>query len=773
MWGVVCSGAALAQETTGTIVGTVTSQDGAPLPGATLQLVDGEKGFERSAISAADGRYKLVALQPARYELTASMSGFQSVKRPIRVELGRTVTNDIRMSIGAVTEAIEVTGEAPLVDVTSTVSGMSVNTDELLASLPVQREVTQIALLSPGTYAADSDWQVPGLTGMYTPGQGFISFSGSSFGENSYQVNGLNITNFRNMMGSSFVPMEFVEEAQIKTGGYQAEFGRSTGGVINMVTKSGTNTVRGGFSAYWEPEELQEQDPDTAVFNHQEEGRENLEVNASLGGPILRDRLFLFGFVRYADYWFTTFATYTADLHESSAPYSGAKLDWNIASAHRLEGTYLSDRADVNFVRYDYDRETQTLIDERGTGLRQRGGDNLILKYSGLLSPSVLLSAQAGRNEFDRTNSADGDECPVSVDRRGEFPVYLGCFVRGSRGTDLDEREAYRIDLDWFVGRHSLRAGADYELNLASSVEEYSGGVYYGYFLNGSEDQDPEDYRYPDLPWDQNLVLEGFYSSGGQYEVNSSAAYLQDSWAVTPNLTLNLGVRWEGYENKNGLGGTFIETDDQWAPRLGVIWDPSVQGRTKVYGSFGTYHLPVSATVNIWNAGATYDAETWYAFDGNVAADGSPISLGDQLSHSVYADGETPDPRENISENFEPMAQNELIVGYEHQLGRVWTIGARAVARWYEQVIEDYTIYEGLWNTYGVECLNPDLLGTDEYCWVNGWRLGNPGRDFEGWYDVDGDGELDRVTVPAEELGYPAAQRDYYALELTFARRFT
>jgi hypothetical protein len=404
--------------------------------------------------------------------------------------------------------------------------------------------------------------------------------------------------------------------------------------------------------------------------------------------------------------------------------------------------------------------------------VRRRGGGNLILKYSGLLSSDLLLSVQAGRNEFNRTNFADGDECPYAVDYRVEPEVWLGCWVRNSRGTDSDEREAYRADVDWFIGRHSLRAGADYELNAAYSTVEYSGGVAYEYFLNGSEDQDPEDYRYPDLPWHQSLVAESIYSNGGEYELSSSAAYLQDSWSVAPNLTLNLGVRWEAYKNKNGLGGTFIETDDQWAPRLGAIWDPSGGGQSKLFASFGTYHLPVSATVNIYYAGALFNTTTWYAFDGDVADDGSPVAVGERLETFNWADGVTPDPRESVSENFEPMAQNELTVGYERQLGSAWSVGVRGVARWYDQVIEDFTIYQGLWSTYGVACLDPRLIGTADYCWANGWRIGNPGRDFEGWYDVDGDGELDQVVVPAEALGYPSAERDYYAVELTAARRF-
>ena len=174
------------------------------------------------------------------------------------------------------------------------------------------------------------------------------------------------------MLGSSFVPMEFVEDVQVKSGGYEAEFGRATGGVISMLTKSGTNSFRGGASAYFEPESLQEQEPDTPWKNNQDESRERLEVNASVGGPIFRDKLFFFAFARYADTSIVDLYTTTADIHVTSNPYWGGKLDWAISSKHRLEGTYISDAVDVDFIRSDYDLETRTIGDERGTGVRAR-----------------------------------------------------------------------------------------------------------------------------------------------------------------------------------------------------------------------------------------------------------------------------------------------------------------------------------------------------------------------------------------------------------------
>jgi hypothetical protein len=241
------------------------------------------------------GFYRIAALPPAGYEVTASLAGFRTVRRVVKVDLGRTATSRMTMELGEFTGTIEVTGELPQVDLSSSVIGMTVDTDELNEQIPVEREVTQIALLAPGTTQGDPQFD------QSTPGQWLASFGGASVAENLYVVNGLNITNFRTMLGSSFVPLEFVEEVQVKTGGYEAEFGRSTGGVINMVTKSGSNSFHGGLSLYWEPESLQEQQPDTAFSLNQSGSRERLEGNASVGGPLLRDRLFFFAFARYAD----------------------------------------------------------------------------------------------------------------------------------------------------------------------------------------------------------------------------------------------------------------------------------------------------------------------------------------------------------------------------------------------------------------------------------------------------------------------------------------
>jgi hypothetical protein len=771
---------ARAQETTGSITGTVTSEDGQPLPGVSVTIVDPETGLQRSATAGGRGDYRLTALPPSVYQLTAALDGFQTVRRSARIELGRTLTQDVEMAMGAFSETIEVSGDAPLLDRTSTVSGINVTADELQSRLPIRREATEVAFLAPSTAAGDSAFE----TG-FTPGQRPVSIAGGTVSENAYQVNGLNITNFRKLIGSTMVPYEFLQEVQVKTGGYEAEFGRSTGGVINMITKSGTNSLQGAVSAYWEPDSLQGHEPDTYDDLNSLEEREQTEVNGSLGGPILRDHLFFFGFVRYVDSSSSRYTPGRSEAWSLSQPYWGGKLDWSVTSRHRIEGTYIDDAVSNEKDVHRFDFETGVVGDLVGTGWEDRGGSSWILKYTGLFTDNLLLAAQYGVNDFDRTDRSDGDDCPYVHDRRSGLPVAIGCWVNSMRVTAADERRAYRLDVDWYLGGHALRAGIDSEDNTSDNLYERSGGVRYMYLANPDADGDGEGDLYPEYPIG-DIVQVSHREQGGSFPVESQAAYLQDGWAVTPAVTLNIGLRWEAYLNKNGLGQDFIEVDNQWAPRLGVVWNPGAHGRQKLYASVGRYHLPVASNTNVLASGALYVDGALYPFSGEPdPVDGSPPgftdcgfgatcpdqgSVGELLLYQMLYDGTVPDPKLMIADAFDPISQDEAILGYERLVGDNWSLGARAITRRFNEVIEDFSLDQVLWESYGTPCLDPDLLGTPFFC--SEFRVGNPGRDFSGWYDVDGDGTADRIAYTAAELGYPEPVRDYFALELTFRRRF-
>jgi hypothetical protein len=392
---------------------------------------------------------------------------------------------------------------------------LTVSAAELDGRIPLVHDTQRIALLAPSTTMGDTAFNGAN-DGTYD--QDLVSVGGASVGENSYQINGLNITNFRTGVGSSWVPFEFVDEVQVKTGGYEAEFGRSTGGVVNMVTKSGTNSFHGSLSAFFEPESLQEQEPDTPYATNQQEEYETLEANASIGGPIAKDKLFFFGFLQYRDTDYIAAQIGTALHEEGSQPYYGGKVDWNITPNHRLEATYLDDSTEVDASLYGMVDRVIDWDDYRGVGTYVRGGENYIGKYTGIFTENFLFSAQYGFNQFDRTDySTSGDLYPYAFDATSGTSTRMGNWIYAQKGISLDEREAYRIDGDLFLGNHSLRAGADYESNWSDEFKDYSGDYRITYYYNQTPGSTR--IRFPALPPDQLIADYRVYHADGDFDV--------------------------------------------------------------------------------------------------------------------------------------------------------------------------------------------------------------------------------------------------------------
>ncbi len=744
----------LAQETTGNIAGFVTADaDGTALPGVTVALTSAEGGIERVQVTDTEGTYRFNLLPVGRYTLTATLEGYQTLKQEhVNVSLGRTTQVAFSLPQGGVEEAITVTSEAPLIDVSSTVSGVNVSMDDLTDRVPVSRDVTQVALLAPGTAPGDEAFNT--ALSAYTPGQRLTSIGGGSVAENNYIINGLNVSNFRNGVGGSNVPFEFVKEVQVKTGGYEAEFGRSTGGVLNMISRSGSNAFHGGANVYYEPESLQEQSPDYYDGLNSLEDQESTEGNLSLGGPIWKDRAFFFAFYQYNDVDFSRVDIGQETLRHFDDPYYGGKLDINLTQSHRLEGTYFTDEVTVDSEQFDHDSVARQRGAFVGDGTHDAGGENIIGRYTGIFGSHVVLSGQYGENDFNRTILSSGDAFSAAADSRAGGITYIGNAVNLQFSSAADKREASRADIDGFFGNHSLRAGLDDELNTSEDLTSYSGGDYFRYFLSGPA-------RYPQPGGEvKELVRYRIFLGGGTFETESNALYAQDSWEITPRVLLNFGVRSEVFDNKNALGESYIKVDDQYAPRVGAVWDVNGDGRSKIYASVGRYHLYIASNTNIRLAGAEFFTEDWYLVKpGCVYASPTTAScLGNQLDAIVFGDGEVPDVRATRSKQVDPMYQDEYRVGYERMLGDNWSVGLSLAHRDLGDTIEDITLHEALGE-----------VGASEY------RLVNPGTFFEGFVDIDGDGTLDPFSFDQLAVGYGFSEpvRKYYESALTFNRRFT
>lgn len=717
--------------------------------GTEVRVENTQTGFTRSATVQNNGSFRTPSVPPGTYKVTFTNSS------------GATSTREITVSIGAGTsidtanmEVVVVMGQSiPQVDMTNTES-VTILTAERLEQLPVARDIQQVALLAPGTIQGDEGF-------LSQSGKPLISFSGASPGENTYYINGLNVTDFRNFLGGATVPFEFYEQFELRTGGYSAEFGRSLGGVINAVSKRGTNEFKYGMSSYWQPESLTSHRPDVYVTNpatgvtqqrydNSDDYNSEFQMNVQAGGPIIEDKLFFYALGVVRDVRDDDPVGVTAyGKTEDDSPFFGGKLDWQISDDHALEYTYMRDDSSMEVRTYGYSPDQMGAL--KAIGTRDEGGTTHILRYSGSVTEDLAVSALYGRQERTQSNTnrdaVTGQPCLFVNDARGSQVNPLSCWDSSNNTGQLsdttDDRDAYRVDLTYFVGSHAVKLGYDYEKDTSDTDVAYEGGRGYRYLntkpgtvFNGEE-----------VPAGvTNLARERFYSIKGSFEQKLSAVFIEDSWQATDRLLLSLGLRNETLENFNKNGEEFLDFGSQLTPRLGFSFDLLGDGKTKLFGNAGRYTMPIATNTNIRFAGGELFTEQYYVLQG-VNADGTPI-LGPKVGGlDTLSDGSVPVPAQSVDSEIKPMYQDEFILGIQSALSDKTTVGLKVTHRDLVQAVEDSAFVDANGNFY--------------------YFLFNPGRSVrlqnsDGTYTV----------ISAEQLGYPEAERKHWAAQLTYDQRF-
>jgi hypothetical protein len=343
-------GFATAQETTtGSITGEVTDAQGAPVPGATV-TVTSDQG-NKSTVTDAEGRFFVPYLTPGAYSVKVELTGFTRIEQKgINVRVGQRLTlTGLVLKVGGLEEVVEVVGAAPVVDVSSTTTGGTLDSEQM-KHLPVGRNFTQTLYL------------VPGVSDSSGVGNANPSIGGAIGLENNYVVHGVNITNqgfggvgvYSIIFGSlgAGVTTDFIKETQVKTAGFEAEYGQSTGGVVNVVTKSGTNDFRGSIFGYMQPKGLEAerrtvQTPNGTVNDM---GAQNMDFGITLGGPLMKDKVFFFGafnpqfqkLTRIAPDGFPLLSLGDQDRKRRILSYAG-KLTWQATPNHRFDFTAFGD----------------------------------------------------------------------------------------------------------------------------------------------------------------------------------------------------------------------------------------------------------------------------------------------------------------------------------------------------------------------------------------------------------------------------------------------
>ena len=757
--------------------------------GDKVQIENPATGFSRTISVGSDGQYRASALPTGVYKVTLERAdGSRQVRENVAVNVGTgTSVNFATASAGGPTtlDRIQVTASAVNPIDVSSVESTTILTAAQIAKIPVARDVTSVALLAPGTVKGDAAFG------------NLASFGGSSVAENQYYVNGFNVTNTFKNLNFTQLPFEAVAQQQVKTGGYGAEFGRSTGGVLNIITKRGTNEFHAGANMFWEPQALAGTAPDLfypngvlAENNSKDNGwRATTAVWAS--GALVQDKLFAYGLVQYGrssiDDYPGSNDGISADPNTEAnqkAPMWLVKLDWNINDSNLLAFTGISDKRRT---KTDYFTTGMGVAgspswipkrgDYLGTDTTEGGGDSYSLKYTGYLTDSFTISALAGHGSFSRSNSQvtaagirqayDGNVlgevpgCPVITDVRpdalnGTVPTILGCNLSGTlvRTDAEDTRDQYRIDAEWQIGPHLVRGGLDIDNFTTVDGTAYSGGAAWRYGRYQNRD---------------DIVRKRVFKTGAEVDVDQTAYYIEDTWSITDKFNAYLGLRWDTFENKNGSGETYVKIKNQFAPRLGFSWDVKGDSTLKVFGNAGRYALPLTANVAIRGASASLYSEEYFTYTGVDPVTGAPTGLtriinpanGEMVRYLNNEFGVGKDPKTVAMNDLKPQYQDEYTLGFQTALTDTFSGGVRATYRSLKSAIDDTCDYRPIFdwadaNGYDIQDVNPGF----PYC-----RLYNPGRDATFNMDVDGDGTLETIPVAADLLG-PKAKRTYKAVEL-------
>ncbi|ODV12898.1 MAG: Oar protein [Rhodanobacter sp. SCN 68-63] len=791
--GMSLAGAAFGQATTGAIFGQV--PNGA---GQTVKI-DSESGFSRQVTVDASGRYSASSLPVGNYTVTLLKDGQTVDSRNnvslrvgggVEVDLGASANNAQQLS------AISVSANAlPSIDVTS-VDSRTVITSQDLQRLPLNRTAESIALLAPGTVAG---------SGYFNNA---VSFGGAGVSENAYYINGYNTTNPLNATGGVGLPYGAIDQQQVLTGGYSAKYGRSDGGVINQVGKRGTNEWHFGAQVVWSPK-YAAADPAYVYFPNQrlpngytyqdgslpgsvyrsrkDNGSWETTYSAYVGGPLIKDKLFFF-LAAEADkeQGKSTSSIQSSNpnnlYYQYSRPKVYAKLDWNINDSNILELTTVDNKDEYagQLYRYDYSTgKTGSFIgNDTSTKMSSR---YYIGKYTSYITDDLTFSAQYGWSKNEDYSAVPGaSDQPYLYTSYNQNPAYTGGSPIRNGQTALyakdpsaqNKTHGLRADLEYRLGDHTLSAGIDNMYYGSSNEGQGMTGPGYAWIYGKT--------NAPNEPLDAGLGVgapggDGYYvdryilDNITSMSVKQKAYYLEDSWQVSNNVLLNLGLRNDKFTNYNNLGQAYVNNDNQWAPRLGASWDVFGDSSLKVYGNLGRYYLALPASVAIRGASASTFTDEYFTYTG-IDANGNPTGLtsigpGPVSSNNEY--GVSPDPQTVTATNLKSQYQDEVMLGFDKTLGQEWVTGAKLTFRKLQTAIDDVCDIQRLAD-------KADALGIDSSKLdFRGCYIFNPGETntFKVNY-ADGSGsELIRMTK--EDWGFTeGAKRKYYALDMYLEHPF-
>jgi hypothetical protein len=762
--------------------------------GASVTLTNTDTGLKRTAGLDSTGNYRATALPAGHYKVELIRNGGVAGTTEVDVLIGQGVDasfRDIAM--------VQVNARRSRIDVSSATNGATFTAREL-AALPIEQNVAAIIQLAPNTTRADP---------RYAAG---ASFGGGGASENAYYINGFPVTNPLTQLGASELPFGAISQAQILTGGYGAEFGRSIGGVVNITTKSGTNRWEAGANASIEPNSLRSKarnvyyanngfPTDGTLFAKNDLSSETTKrAGVYVGGPIIQDKLFMFVSAERIDDKFSG-VNHSAESSESTLASTGwidrknittrymGKFDWNITDNHRLEWTTIGDKPTSDQRLSDFSYTSFAHKGKVTAGGHYESVANItptigaktnILRYTGNLTDDLTLQVLYGENKTKHINDFLGYNPAVPgvvATPDAQAPGFTYNNPQPFAGQRMDAPYSYdkvkstRVDLEWKLGDHTLRAGLDdNKLSSYNAGQLTPGGFTWDYFHTDTPNEVAALTGYQTVINNGSgpLAAQGYYVRKQIFEditpafSNQSAQYIEDRWQATRNLLVTGGLRVEQYKNLNGNGEAFLKMNDQINPRLSASWDAFGDASLKVYGSLGRYSIQIPTHVAIRGASISTYTRQYYTYTG-VAGDGQPTGLT-ALTPLVSPDnefGQTKLAQTVAAQNLKPSYQDEFTVGFDRAWSPALNFGGKFTVRKLRTTIDDWC--DGRPFATWAAAHNVDASNWSGFACASI----NPGRTNEFLVDFSGTGKnLTPVSLSAADMGFDKPTRLYTALDM-------
>jgi outer membrane receptor protein involved in Fe transport len=575
---------AFAQQTSGSITGRVLDQQGAAVPGATVTAKSAATGFSRTEVSDASGLYRLNALPVGIYEVTASLSGFTTItKRDVDVNVGQVQAIDFSLRIAAVAETINVTGASPLIETTNSSVGGIVD-PKRIESLPLNgRQFANLAATVPGVgLAFHTD---PTKSTQYSP-----QINGGNGRNVNYQIDGGD--NNDDTVGGllQMFPLEAIQEFNFLTQRFKAEYGRSNGGVLSVVTKSGTNTPSGSLFEFFRDKSMNALSETeklavvgTTASPVKGDYRKN-QFGGSFGGPIVKDTAHFFVAAERTQQD-TTQTVDTLGLFPSqngvfAVPYREnlitAKMTANLNAAQ-----YLTVRYGRNTNSAPYGAARLSTFDNWGDSVNTFNSINLNHNFvlGGSKLNEFIFQFADFRNNIASRSSAPAESFPngVSIGANGNTPQ-----------TTEQHKFQFRDDFSWHMTGHGglghdFKVGANFinEPRLFITFNTGKGAVFYTHLTN-------------DLTGPISTVALSDGDASANIPTKQFATYFQDDWRVSDRLTVNVGVR---YDIVDGISNI----DQSKNPNYILVRNAAIAGK------FNSLPAPVAALMNDFAADPTID----------------------------------------------------------------------------------------------------------------------------------------------------------------------